>query len=168
MQHIGEPRQIGLEPVLFRVAIRGQAQIPDHGVDVVLELRALAASLNNLGNRQSAFEQRYAALASTQEALGLYRKLAQARPEAFLPDLAMSLNNLGAMQSALGQREAALASATEAVNAIWPFFLRLPAAFERLTGMILDNLRKLLEALGQPPTAELLERIATFAAKRTS
>jgi hypothetical protein len=52
------------------------------------------------------------------------------------------------------------------VDAIWPFFLRLPAAFERHTGIYLDNLRERLEALGQPPTPELLQRIATLAAKR--
>ena len=72
-------------------------------------------SLNNLGAEQSELGQREAALASTLEAVDLYRKLAEARPDAFLPDLAMSLNNLGTMQSALGQREAALASTREAV-----------------------------------------------------
>ena len=32
--------------------------------------------------------------------------------------------------------------------------------------LYLDNLRKRLEALGRPPTAELLQRIETFAARR--
>ncbi len=125
-------------------------------------------SLNNLGNKQSALGQREAALISMQEAVDLRRKLAQARPDAFLPDLAMSLNNLGAMQAALGQREAALVSAEEALDAIWPFFLRLPAAFEPFAGIYLRNLREHLEALGRPPPPSLLEREATFAALRNS
>jgi hypothetical protein len=33
--------------------------------------------------------------------------------------------------------------------------------------LYLDNLCKHLEALGQPPTAELLQRIETFLARRT-
>jgi tetratricopeptide (TPR) repeat protein len=112
--------------------------------------------------------QREEALASAQEAVDIRRKLAQARPEAFLPDLAESLNNLGIWQSELGQREAALASAEEALDAIWPFFLRLPAAFERHTGIMLGNLRKGLKALGRPPPPSFLEREATFAARRSS
>ena len=46
----------------------------------------------------------------------LYRQLAQARPDAFLPDLARSLNNLAIMLSDLGRREEALAQAQEAVR----------------------------------------------------
>src|SRR5262249_46245749 len=74
-----------------------------------------ARLLNNLSLYRSALGQREAALASTQEAVALRRRLAEARPDAFLPDLARSLNNLGNRQSELGQREAALASTQEAV-----------------------------------------------------
>ena len=116
---------------------------------------------------QSALGQREAALASTQEAVDIRRKLAQARPEAFLPDLARRLYNLGEAQSALGQREAALVSAEEALEAIWPFFLRLPAAFEHATGIYLRNLRTRLEDLDRPAPALLVERKATFAAMRS-
>ena len=45
-----------------------------------------------------------------QEAVDIYRKLAQSNPAAFLPDLAASLNNLGTFLSALGRREEALDS----------------------------------------------------------
>ncbi len=119
--------------------------------------------LNNLGNMQSALGQQEAALASTQEAVDLYRKLAEARPEAFLPELAMSLHNLGIRQSDLGQPEAALASAQQALDALWPLFLRLPAAFVIDTGDYLATLRDRLAALSLPPTPALLEREATFA-----
>jgi tetratricopeptide (TPR) repeat protein len=64
--------------------------------------------LSDLGRREEA-------LAAAEEAVSLYRRLASARPDAFLPDLAGSLNNLANMLSALGRREEALAAAEEAV-----------------------------------------------------
>jgi hypothetical protein len=92
------------------------------------------------------------------------RRLAEARPDAFLPDLAQSLNNLSLQQNALAQPEPALASAREAVEAYWPFFLAHPDAFARNTATILDNLLRLLETLGRPAPPELLERRAAVAA----
>ena len=43
LQHVGEARQIGLEPVLLGIAIGGQSQIADHRIDVVLQFRHFAA-----------------------------------------------------------------------------------------------------------------------------
>ena len=51
--------------------------------------------LSDLGRREEA-------LAASQEAVEICRRLAAARPDAFLPDLAMSLNNLGDRLSDLG------------------------------------------------------------------
>lgn len=48
--------------------------------------------------------------------VALVHALAEARPDAFLPDLARSLNNLGNMLSDLGRREDALAATDEAVS----------------------------------------------------
>lgn len=48
--------------------------------------------------------------------MDIRRKLAEARPDAFLPYLAMSLNNLGNRLSELGQREPALEAAGEAAE----------------------------------------------------
>jgi len=56
------------------------------------------------------------ALTPTEEATGIYRRLAEANPAAYLPDLAMSLNNLGIRLSELGQREAALVPTEEATG----------------------------------------------------
>jgi hypothetical protein len=68
------------------------------------------------------------AVAAAQEARDIYRRLAAARPDAFLPDLAMSLNILGnrlgdvdsrewwAADIRLGRQEAALAAAQEATD----------------------------------------------------
>jgi hypothetical protein len=62
-------------------------------------------SLTNLADRLSELGRREEALAAAQEAAGLYRTLAGARPEAFRRDLALSLNNLAAVLSELGGRE---------------------------------------------------------------
>ena len=98
------------------------------------------------------------------EIIDIRRKLAAARPDAFLLDLAMSLHNLGIRQSALGRPEAALALAEEALHALWPLFVRLPAAFAVDTGDYLDAVRERLAALGRPH----LQRIADFEATRGS
>ena len=63
-------------------------------------------SLNNLGNRLSGLGRRKEALAADEEAVKLARDLAEARPDAFTPDLAMSLNNLGNRLSEMGLRGA--------------------------------------------------------------
>jgi hypothetical protein len=56
-------------------------------------LNRFATSVGRLGIRLSNLGRREEALAATQEAVDIYRRLAQARPDAFLPDLATSLNN---------------------------------------------------------------------------
>ena len=76
----------------------------------------VAKSLNNQGNRLSDLGRREEALAASQEAVDLYRPLAQTRPDAFLPDLAMSLSNLGRDLWNLGRREEALEHWREAVQ----------------------------------------------------
>ena len=73
-------------------------------------------SLNNLATMLSELGRREEALTQAEEAVRLYRQLAAARPDAFLPNLAMSLNNLANRLSDLGRREEALAQAEEAVR----------------------------------------------------
>ncbi len=46
LQHSREPRQIRLEPVLLRVAISSQAQVVDHGVDVVFQFGNLTTGFD--------------------------------------------------------------------------------------------------------------------------
>ena len=99
-----------------------------------------ARLLNNLGARQSALGRREDALSSTEEAVAIRRKLAEARPEAFLPDLATSLNNLGIRQSELGRREDALASTEEAVATYRKLAEARPEAFLPDLAMSLNNL----------------------------
>ena len=62
----------------------------------------LARSLNNLANRLADLGRREDALAASEEAAGIYRELAAARPDAFRPDLAMSLNNLASRLAGVG------------------------------------------------------------------
>src|SRR5260370_39228819 len=72
--------------------------------------RALLGTwLSNLGVRLSNLGRREEALAASQEAVDIYRRLAQTRPDAFLPDLAASLSNVGALLADLGRHEEALA-----------------------------------------------------------
>src|SRR4030095_8531687 len=51
LEHASELGEVGLQPVLFGVLIRRRAQVLDHSVDVVFELRHLAArvDLNRTG-----------------------------------------------------------------------------------------------------------------------
>ena len=72
-----------------------------------------AAALNNLGSMLSDLGDREGALDAARESSEIYRKLAEAHPEAFLPNLAASLSNLGNRLSDLGDREGALDAARE-------------------------------------------------------
>ncbi|MFT3766210.1 MAG: tetratricopeptide repeat protein [Minicystis sp.] len=130
-----------------------------------------ARLLNNLSTWQSALGQREAALASTQEAADIYRTLAAARPETFLPGLAMSLNNLSVDQSDLGQREAALASTQEAVDIYRTLAAARPGAFLPDLAMSLNNLGIMQSDLGQreaalASTQEAVDIRRTLAAAR--
>jgi hypothetical protein len=62
-------------------------------------------SLNNLSVRLAGVGRREAALAPIEEAVQIYRRLAEGAPEAYLPDLAGSLNNLADRFLALGYRD---------------------------------------------------------------
>jgi tetratricopeptide (TPR) repeat protein len=72
--------------------------------------------LTNLGNRLSRVGRHRDALAPAEEAVTLYRRLAEANPAAHLPYLAASLNSLGNHLSEVGRRQDALAKAEEAVT----------------------------------------------------
>jgi tetratricopeptide (TPR) repeat protein len=89
--------------------------------------------LSDLGRREDA-------LAAIQEAVEHYRRLAQARPDAFLPDLATSLNNQSNRLSELGRREDALAAIQEAVTIRRRLAQARPDAFLPDVAMSLYNL----------------------------
>ena len=71
-------------------------------------LAAQAALLAGLGQPEEA-------LAPSEEAVTIYRHLAAADPDAFLPDLPLALNNQAGLLAELGRLEEALAASEEAV-----------------------------------------------------
>ncbi|HEU0088346.1 MAG TPA: hypothetical protein VFQ77_11965 [Pseudonocardiaceae bacterium] len=75
----------------------------------------VAAWWNNLSNRQSETGDRVGALDAITEAVGHYRRLAEANPAAFLPDLATALNNLARLHADAGELDRAAA----AFDAAW-------------------------------------------------
>jgi len=108
-----------------------------------------ARLLGNLGVALGALGRREEALTATEEAVGIYRQLAQENPQAFLPYLAMSLNNLGNRLSALGRREEALTATQEAVDIRRRLAEQNPQAFLPDLAMSLNNLGRMLSALGR-------------------
>ena len=58
LQHVGEAREVGLQPVLLGVAVGGEPQVVDHRVDVVFELGHLAARVDLDRARQVALGHR--------------------------------------------------------------------------------------------------------------
>jgi tetratricopeptide (TPR) repeat protein len=89
------------------------------------------------------------ALAPTEEATGIYRRLAEANPAAYLPDLAASLNNLGIRLSDLGRREEALALTEEAVTIYRRLAEANPVAYLPDLAGSLNNLGARLSNLGR-------------------
>ena len=107
-----------------------------------------APVLTHLGLRLSDLGQREEALKATRQAADIYRQLAQARPDAFLPDLAVSLNNLGGDLSSLGHREEALEATREAVKIRRQLAQARPDAFLPNLASSLNNLGNRLSDLG--------------------
>jgi len=83
-----------------------------------------------------------------------YRKLAAARPDAFLPDLAMSLNTLSNRLGELGKREEGLRAVQEAVESYRKLAAASPDAFLPRLAISLKNLSIHLTRLGRPEEAQ--------------
>ncbi|MGW4898382.1 tetratricopeptide repeat protein [Kitasatospora sp. NPDC004240] len=115
----------------------------------------LAASLTNLGNYLSEVGRRAEALTVAEEAVEIYRRLADpvtGNPAAHEPNLAASLTNLSTCLSQVGRRAEALTVAEEAVE----IYRRLadpvtgnPAAHEPNLATSLINLGTYLSAVGR-------------------
>src|SRR5262249_19648768 len=109
--------------------------------------------LSNLGRREEA-------LAASQEAVDIRRRLAQTRPDAFLPDLAMSLGVLGAGLAAMERHGEAAAARREGLAASSTFVER----HRRVCGVIARALGRdhlaACEKAGVEPDQTLLERVA--------
>ncbi|MET8197997.1 tetratricopeptide repeat protein [Micromonospora taraxaci] len=101
-----------------------------------------ALHLNNAGHRSDA-------LAPAEEAVGIYRRLAEANPTTYLPDLANSINNRAAYLSGVGRRDQALAPTEEAVTIRRRLAEVNPAAYLPDLASSLNNLGALLSAVGR-------------------
>src|SRR5215831_11371798 len=88
-----------------------------------------------------------------EEAAGIYRQLAAARPDAFLPNLAMSLNNQSNHLGDLGRRQEALAAIEEAAGIYRQLAAARPDAFLPNLATSLRNLADVLETLGRDSEA---------------
>jgi hypothetical protein len=113
------------------------------------DFAAAAAAHAHLGLLAGEIGRREEAPAATEEAVGLYRRLAEARPDAFLHDLAGSLNNLGGDLDAVGRREDALAATEEAVGLYRRLAEARPDASLPGLATSLDNLGIRLSAVGR-------------------
>jgi tetratricopeptide (TPR) repeat protein len=107
------------------------------------------ASLHNLARRLGDLGRREEALAAGEEAVGIYRELAVARPETFRPALAQSLHNLAVLLAGLGRREEALAAGEEAVGIYREAAAARPEAFRVARAASLADLAVLLAGLGR-------------------
>jgi tetratricopeptide (TPR) repeat protein len=117
-------------------------------------------SLSNLGIRLSNLGRREEALAASQEAVDIYRRLAQTGPDAFLPDLATSLSVMSDVLAALDRHGEAAQAATKALEILAPFVERYPQTYQRLARTIGADILRYSDAAGQQPDIALLARVA--------
>ena len=116
----------------------------------------LGRLMNNLSVRLSALGRREEALAQAEEAVRLYRQLAKARPDAFLPDLARSLAVEARCLGAVKKHAQAFQTIAEAVRLLAPPFTNLPAVFVPLMGAIIQDYLQASEMAQRPPDMKLL------------
>jgi tetratricopeptide (TPR) repeat protein len=132
---------------LWRPALRAveQALGPERALSESERAPLLAMAGNllyNLGERQRARDQQ-------EEALFIYRKLAEAEPGAYLPDLAMTLNNLANLLRNLGERAQALEHYEEALSIRRKLAAAEPGTYLPNVATTLNNLGSLLSDLGE-------------------
>ena len=89
----------------------------------------------DLSNRLADLGRREEALAAIEQAAGIYRQLAEARPDAFLPALASSLHTLANVLSMLNRAEEASAIRDEADAVVGASFQAPPRNAEGETGV---------------------------------
>jgi tetratricopeptide (TPR) repeat protein len=112
-----------------------------------------ASALTSLGISLAGVGQVEQALATVQEAVEIYRRLARVRPEVHEPDLARSLNNLANGLAGVGQAEQALATVQEAVEIYRRLARVRPEVHEPDLANSLNNLGTLLADVGQAEQA---------------
>jgi len=99
------------------------------------------------------------ALDAAREAVGIYRGLAERRPDAFEPDLATSLAVLHLCHKAMAQHSKAWAAIGEAMGLLSPVFQKLPEAFAPLMARIVQCYVEASREAGEAPDMEALAPI---------
>ncbi len=133
---------------LALVATR-RSQPPDPADPLDLDAHARVAGWRgNLSNRLGDVGDRAGALEVITEAVTGYRRLAEANPAAYLPNLAASLNNLSGRLSETGDRTGALEAITEAVTGYRRLAEANPAAYLPDLAASLNNLSGCLSETG--------------------
>ena len=143
--HLPSGRHVDLDPAAAVITTRLHAHrlASATGDDERAGLHAI------LGIRLANASRPEEALAATEEAAEILRRLAAARPDEFEPFLAEVLNNLGMTLSQLGRREEALAATGEAAEILRRLAAARPDEFEPDLASVLANLGMMLAALGR-------------------
>ena len=108
----------------------------------------LSADLSDLGRFEEALE-------AVDEAVGLYRELAETRAGSFPADVAMGLTNRSEFLIALGRHEEAFDAAEEALHLLLPFWERNPGAYD----FLMASLRQDYEAAAQGSGRKMKRRL---------
>ena len=112
--------------------------------------------VGNLANRLGDLSMREDALAAAEEAVTLYRTLAEAQPDVFAVNFSVSLCTLTDLNRSGNDREAALTAISEAIKVLTPIFNSNPPA---LVGEMTTNLHRYLqlcEDLEREPDTNLI------------
>ena len=145
---VGRARPCG-DPSAARPAARRTLRLGQQDPQVFSGIRSTSCSISCRDLRQ----RRTFSAALTMRITELLRTLAEANPDAYLPDLASSLNNLGVRLADVGQRQAALAPAQEAVAIRRQLAEADPDAYLPDLAMSLNNLGNQLAEAGQRQAA---------------
>jgi tetratricopeptide (TPR) repeat protein len=123
-------------------ALRIMDQLASAASDDATWADDFASILNNYGCFQDVEDagQREKAIFALSEATKLYRRLTEANPQTFMPELAMSLHNLGDRLAEAGRRDEAVAATAEAAQIYRRIAEVNPSAFEVRLGQTLEHL----------------------------
>ena len=110
--------------------------------------------LANLGHCEEA-------LAASEEAVGIRRRLAGVRPAAFLPALAMSLGVKARALAALNRHKDAANAGAEALEILCPFVAKHPDRFSGLARTLVGIFGVSADA-AEPPHLAVLQRVAAM------
>ena len=124
--------------------------------------------LNNTSVHMADTGDRTGALDAAREAVAIYRRLSQAHPAAYEPNLAASIHNLAYSLSATGDRTEAQGAAREAVAIYRRVAQANPATYEPNLATSINNLASRLSDTGDRTGALLAAREAVAVYRRLS